>query len=78
MPEGLKDAEKCIELDRAFSMGYSRKVQEVQCNGCTSFVGGDARHNIFFLLLGLFGGLLVRSRGSHIRWQRLLPGVTGR
>ncbi|XP_051218444.1 hsp70-Hsp90 organizing protein [Lolium perenne] len=25
MPEGLKDAEKCIELDPAFSKGYTRK-----------------------------------------------------
>ena len=25
MPEGLKDAEKCIELDPTFSKGYSRK-----------------------------------------------------
>lgn len=26
MPEGLKDAEKCIELDPTFSKGYSRKA----------------------------------------------------
>lgn len=25
MPEGLKDAEKCIELDPTFSKGYTRK-----------------------------------------------------
>ncbi|MED6110069.1 Hsp70-Hsp90 organizing protein 3 [Stylosanthes scabra] len=25
MPEGLKDAEKCIELDPTFSKGYNRK-----------------------------------------------------
>ncbi|GFS33062.1 stress-inducible protein [Actinidia rufa] len=25
MPEGLKDAEKCIELDLSFARGYSRK-----------------------------------------------------
>jgi len=26
MPEGLKDAEKCIELDPTFVKGYTRKV----------------------------------------------------
>lgn len=26
MPEGLKDANKCIELDPTFSKGYSRKA----------------------------------------------------
>lgn len=25
MPEGLKDAEKCIELDPTFTKGYTRK-----------------------------------------------------
>lgn len=25
MPEGLKDAEKCIELDPTFAKGYTRK-----------------------------------------------------
>lgn len=25
MPEGLKDAEKCIEIDPKFSKGYTRK-----------------------------------------------------
>ena len=25
LPEGLKDAEKCIELDPTFSKGYTRK-----------------------------------------------------
>ncbi|CAF2140190.1 unnamed protein product [Brassica napus] len=78
MPEGLKDAEKCIELDRAFSMGYSRKGAGVTMQWLYLICRWRSRHNIFFLLLGLFGGLLVRSRGSHIRWRRLLPGVTGR
>uniref|UniRef100_M4CVG1 Uncharacterized protein n=1 Tax=Brassica campestris TaxID=3711 RepID=M4CVG1_BRACM len=80
MPEGLKDAEKCIELDRAFSMGYSRKKQEERLHRRSSSPDEKPSSSLLtsFVLLGLFGGLLVRSRGSHIRWQRLLPGVTGR
>ncbi|KAG5410120.1 hypothetical protein IGI04_006439 [Brassica rapa subsp. trilocularis] len=79
MPEGLKDAEKCIELDRAFSMGYSRKKQEERLHRRSSSPDEKPSSSLLtsFVLLGLFGGLLVRSRGSHIRWQRLLPGVTG-